>query len=82
MEELKQFMEVAKLQNPTTKRRKQTKEEGTSDDKTETVKHEDDGTITIMRMEIQPSSKDSGVGRRTGKGSPPILQPSRGFQSE
>ena len=55
MEELKRFMEMAKLQNPT-QRRKQTKEEGTSNDKTETVKHEDDGTITITRMEIQPSS--------------------------
>ena len=56
VEELKRFMVVAKLQNPTTRRQKQTKQEGTADDNTETVKHEDDGTVTITRMEIQPSS--------------------------
>ena len=52
VEELKRFMEVAKLQNPT----RRSKEKPQPKVYSETVKQEDDGTVSIKKMEIRPSS--------------------------
>ena len=55
VEELKRFMEVAKLQDPTrrNKEREEPKPKAVNQD---TVKQEDDGTVTISKMEILPFS--------------------------
>ena len=53
VEELKRFMEVAKLQNPT----RRSKEKPQPKVNSKTVKQEDDGTVSIKKMEIRPSSK-------------------------
>ena len=52
VEELKRFMEVAKLQNPT----RRTKEKAEPKVYSETVKQEEDGSVTIKKMEICPPS--------------------------
>ena len=53
VEEFKRFMEVAKLQNT---RRNKEKEEPKQAVNHDTVIQEDDGTVTISKMEIMPSS--------------------------
>lgn len=55
MEELKKFMELSKLQNPT-RRNKPKEEEPWTVKKVETVKQLDDGTVSITKMEIKPTS--------------------------
>lgn len=56
VEELNRFMQVARLQNPT--RRMKGKEEPTQAViiNSETVKQEADGTVTVSKMEILPTS--------------------------
>lgn len=51
---VKELMEVAKLQNPT--RRMKEKEKPKQAVNQDTVKQEDDGTVTISKMEIMPAS--------------------------
>ena len=67
VDELKKFMELAKLQHPT--QRLKNKQESTITNP-ETVKQEDDGTVTIQRMEVRPTSSGRerfGSGTKTWK---------------
>ena len=60
-------MELSKLQNPT-KRRKQSKLYAEEAKGSETVKQEEDGTVTITKMDIQAASSGRekfGAGTKT-----------------
>ena len=53
VEELKKYMELSKLQNPTQRTRNKEEPKVVNP---ESVKQEDDGTVTITKMEIRPTS--------------------------
>ena len=54
VDELRKFMEISKLQNPRT--RTSTKQAPGPIEKTETVKQEEDGSVTITKVDIKPKS--------------------------
>lgn len=68
VEELKRFMEVAKLQNPT----RRTKEKAEPKVYSETVKHEEDGSVTYLGQAQKPGPSIQWI----------VHQLSRDFQSE
>ena len=55
VEELKQLMQLAKLQNPTRRQQKEEKQK-TEKVEVERVKHENDGSVTVTKVNIIPFS--------------------------